>query len=138
MRISDWSSDVCSSDLLSTVYGIVKQTGGYVFVDSTVGAGTTFAIFLPAVAEVEVAATLQEVDAQERRDLTGAGTLLLVEDEDAVRAFSARALRNKGYHVLEATYGQTPPALLAHQEDPIALLVTDMVIPAPTGPPRDR
>src|SRR3546814_15579586 len=59
---------------LSTVYGIVKQTGGYVFVDSTVGAGTTFAIFLPAVAEVEVAATLQEVDAQERRDLTGAGT----------------------------------------------------------------
>src|SRR3546814_6089799 len=92
---------------LSTVYGIVKQTGGYVFVDSTVGAGTTFAIFLPAVAEVEVAATLQEVDAQERRDLTGAGTLLLVEDEDAVRAFSARALRTTGYNVPEANYGET-------------------------------
>jgi two-component system, cell cycle sensor histidine kinase and response regulator CckA len=119
---------------LSTVYGIVKQTGGYVFVDSTVGAGTTFAIFLPAVAEQEVTATLQEAEAQDRRDLTGAGTLLLVEDEDAVRAFSARALRNKGYNVLEANSGETALEILGKQTDPIDLLVTDVVMPRLDGP----
>src|SRR3546814_1849893 len=96
MRISDWSSDVCSSDL-----------------------GTTFSIYLPAVAEQEAVATLQDAEAQERRDLTGAGTLLLVEDEDAVRAFSARALRNKGYNVLEANSGETALEILASQEAPI-------------------
>src|SRR3546814_13422005 len=100
MRISDWSSDVCSSDL-----------------------GTTFSIYLPAVAEQEAVATLQDAEAQERRDLTGAGTLLLVEDEDAVRAFSARALRNKGYNVLEANSGETALEILASQEAPIDLLV---------------
>ncbi|HMA15868.1 MAG: PAS domain S-box protein [Bacteroidota bacterium] len=119
---------------LSTVYGIVKQSGGYVFVDSKVGAGTTFSIYLPAVAEQEAAATLQEADAQDRRDLTGAGTLLLVEDEDAVRAFSARALRNKGYNVLEANSGETALEILARQEAPIDLLVTDVVMPRLDGP----
>ena len=119
---------------LSTVYGIVKQTGGYVFVDSTPAAGTTFAIFLPQVAEQEVAATLQEAEVQDHRDLTGAGTLLLVEDEDAVRAFSARALRNKGYNVLEANSGETALEILARQEDPIDLLVTDVVMPRLDGP----
>ncbi|MGF1591710.1 MAG: PAS domain S-box protein [Kiloniellaceae bacterium] len=119
---------------LSTVYGIVKQTGGYVFVDSTVGEGTTFSIYLPQVAEREVAATLQEAEAQDRRDLTGAGTLLLVEDEDAVRAFSARALRNKGYNVLEANSGETALEILARQEAPIDLLVTDVVMPRLDGP----
>lgn len=119
---------------LSTVYGIVKQTGGYVFVQSVVGEGTTFAIFLPQVAEQEVAATIQEAEAQDRRDLTGAGTLLLVEDEDAVRAFSARALRNKGYEVLEANSGETALEILAKQESPIDLLVTDVVMPRLDGP----
>ncbi|WP_340118648.1 PAS domain S-box protein [Pelagibius sp. 7325] len=119
---------------LSTVYGIVKQTGGYVFVESTLGEGTTFSIFLPAVAEQEVAATIQEAEAQDRRDLTGAGTLLLVEDEDAVRAFSARALRNKGYIVLEANSGETALEILSKQQDPIDLLVTDVVMPRLDGP----
>src|SRR3546814_13342790 len=64
---------------LSTVYGIVKQTGGYVFVDSTVGQGTTFSIYLPAVAEQEAAATLQDAEAQARRDLPCAGPWLLGE-----------------------------------------------------------
>ncbi|MPZ09743.1 MAG: PAS domain S-box protein [Kiloniellaceae bacterium] len=119
---------------LSTVYGIVKQTGGYVFVDSTPGEGTTFAIYLPQAAEQEVATTLQEADVQDRRDLTGAGTLLLVEDEDAVRAFSARALRNKGYIVLEANSGETALQILERQEAPIDLLVTDVVMPRLDGP----
>src|SRR3546814_4805550 len=68
------------------------------------------------------------------RDLTGAGTLLLVEDEDAVRAFSARALRNMCYHVLEPLSGETALEILARQEDPIDLLVTDVVMPRLDGP----
>ncbi len=119
---------------LSTVYGIVKQTGGYVFVDSTVGEGTVFSIYLPQVAEQEVAASMQDAEAQERRDLTGAGTLLLVEDEDAVRAFSARALRNKGYNVLEANSGETALEILEGEGEPIDLLVTDVVMPRLDGP----
>src|SRR5262249_38150908 len=83
---------------LSTVYGIVRQTGGFIFVDSKVGRGTTFSIYLPRHSgEPE---SLSE-GAEAVRDLTGMGTVLLVEDEDAVRLFSARALRNKGYQVLE-------------------------------------
>jgi two-component system cell cycle sensor histidine kinase/response regulator CckA len=119
---------------LSTVYGIVKQTGGYVFVESVPNEGTTFTIMLPQVAEREVAAIQQDAEAQERRDLTGAGTLLLVEDEDAVRAFSARALRNKGYNVLEANSGETALEILAGQGEPIDLLVTDVVMPRVDGP----
>jgi two-component system, cell cycle sensor histidine kinase and response regulator CckA len=119
---------------LSTVYGIVKQTGGYVFVDSEVDEGTTFSIYLPQVAEQEIVARQQEVEAQDRRDLTGAGTLLLVEDEDAVRAFSARALRNKGYNVLEANSGDTALQILEGEGEPIDLLVTDVVMPRLDGP----
>ncbi len=119
---------------LSTVYGIVKQTGGYVFVDSTLGEGTSFSIYLPQAAEQESAATVQDGEAQDRRDLTGAGTLLLVEDEDAVRAFSARALRNKGYNVLEANSGETALEILEGEGDPIDLLVTDVVMPRLDGP----
>ena len=119
---------------LSTVYGIVKQTGGYVFVDSRVDEGTVFSIFLPQAAEDEVAEITAEAEAQERRDLTGAGTLMLVEDEDAVRAFSARALRNKGYNVLEANSGETALAMLNGELEPIDLLVTDVVMPNLDGP----
>ena len=119
---------------LSTVYGIVKQTGGYVFVDSTIGEGTSFSIYLPQAAEQETAVIAQDGEAQDRRDLTGAGTLLLVEDEDAVRAFSARALRNKGYKVLEANSGETALEILEGEGDPIDLLVTDVVMPRLDGP----
>src|SRR3546814_10131850 len=117
----------------TTLFRSVKQTGGYVFVDSTVGQGTTFSIYLPAVAEQEAVATLQDAEAQERRDLTGAGTLMLVEDEDAVRAFSARALRNKGYNVLEANSGETALEILASKEAP-----TDLLGPAGGMPRPDR
>ena len=119
---------------LSTVYGIVKQTGGYVFVESRLGQGTVFSIFLPQAAEEEVAESMADAEAQDRRDLTGAGTLMLVEDEDAVRAFSARALRNKGYNVLEANSGETALEMLTAEEDAIDLLVTDVVMPRLDGP----
>ncbi len=119
---------------LSTVYGIVKQTGGYVFVESNLDHGTVFSIFLPQAAEEDVVDSIADAEAQDRRDLTGAGTLMLVEDEDAVRAFSARALRNKGYNVLEANSGETALEMLNGEQEPIDLLVTDVVMPRLDGP----
>jgi two-component system cell cycle sensor histidine kinase/response regulator CckA len=117
---------------LSTVYGIVRQTGGFVLVDSTPGRGTTFTILLPRWrGEDEAPAAAAEASAG---DLTGAGTVLLVEDEDAVRVFSARALRNKGYTVLEARSGDAALELLEQAGGRIDLLVSDVVMPAMDGP----
>jgi len=118
---------------LSTVYGIVRQTGGFVFVDSAPAQGATFSIYLPrhegiAVAESEAAA--ERVVA----DLTGAGSILLVEDEDAVRSFSARALRNKGYHVWEASSGEAALELFGGEAAGADLLVSDVIMPSMDGP----
>jgi two-component system cell cycle sensor histidine kinase/response regulator CckA len=117
---------------LSTVYGIVKQTGGFVLVDSVLNEGTTFKILLPrhAGGEEEAPATPTEAPSG---DLTGGGTILLVEDEDAVRMFSARALREKGYRVLEADSGEAALELLNNGER-FDLLVTDVVMPKMDGP----
>ncbi len=84
---------------LSTVYGIIKQTGGYIFVNSE----------------------------------PGKGTILLVEDEDGVRVFGARALRNKGYTVLEANSGEAALAVMESYEDTIDLLISDVVMPQMDG-----
>jgi two-component system cell cycle sensor histidine kinase/response regulator CckA len=119
---------------LSTVYGIVRQTDGFVFVDSKPGAGTTFTILLPHHAETGSEAADREAATEISRDLSGVGTLLLVEDEDAVRAFSARALRSKGYNVLEARSGEAALELLGEQQKPIDLLITDVVMPRIDGP----
>ena len=90
---------------LSMVYGIVKQTGGYVFCDSEEGDGATFRILLPRhIAEAGVEPAKKE-PAKPAADLTGRGAILLVEDEEAVRAFAARALASRGYTVLEAATG---------------------------------
>ena len=119
---------------LSTVYGIVRQTGGFVLVDSAVGEGTTFIILLP-----HHQGELRPVDTAEPRerrgsDLTGTGTILLVEDEDAVRVFSARALRNKGYQVLEAKNGEAALQQIETNGASIDLLITDVVMPQMDGP----
>ena len=116
---------------LSTVYGIVKQTGGFVSVDSTVGRGTTFRILLPRW-KGEIAKPVETVAEARRSDTTGAGTVMLVEDEDAVRLFSARALRNKGYKVIEARSGENALELLATHPQ-IDVLVTDVVMPQMDG-----
>jgi two-component system, cell cycle sensor histidine kinase and response regulator CckA len=113
---------------LSTVYGIVRQTGGFIFVDSPPGEGAKFTIYLPRhqAAKATAAATAEaESEARERSagDLTGTGTILLVEDEDAVRVFSARALRNKGYQVLEARSGEAALSVLNSETNRIDLLV---------------
>jgi two-component system cell cycle sensor histidine kinase/response regulator CckA len=120
---------------LATVYGIVKQTGGFIFVDSKVGEGTAFSIYLPrhAAAKNEAPAK-QEGDSAQPRDLTGMGTVLLVEDEDAVRLFGARALRNKGYNVFEARSGEAALEMIKAGKQPIDLLITDVVMPRMDGP----
>ena len=120
---------------LATVYGIVRQSGGHVTIDSKVGEGTTFSIFLPRFAETAAAAAARGEGVEEAaRDLTGAETILLVEDEDAVRLFSARALRNKGYKVIEARSGEAALVIMGQDEEPIDLLITDVVMPEMDGP----
>jgi len=120
---------------LSTVYGIVKQTGGYITVDSEAGKGTRFTIYLPryipreGAAEAAVAAA-----AAAPRDVTGQDTILLVEDEDPVRSFAARALRLRGYNVLEANGGETALEIVRNHPRPIDLLISDVVMPGMDGP----
>jgi two-component system cell cycle sensor histidine kinase/response regulator CckA len=116
---------------LSTVHGIVKQADGHIFIDSTVGRGTTFRIYLPAYRGEETGkARPREVgEPAVLSDLTGTSTVMLVEDEDAVRLFSARALRNKGYKVLEAKGGEAAIELFKTAEGPIDMLITDVVMP---------
>jgi two-component system, cell cycle sensor histidine kinase and response regulator CckA len=122
---------------LSTVYGIVKQTGGFIFCDSVVGKGTTFSIYLPrhypTEIEVAVAAAKEEVKAK-RSDLTGKGRILLVEDEDAVRAFAIRALTSRGYTVVEADSGESALNVMERQTEPFDLILSDVVMPEMDGP----
>ncbi|MEA1651062.1 response regulator [Nitrospirillum sp. BR 11164] len=121
---------------LSTVYGIVRQTGGFVFVESKPGEGAKFSIHLPRLDEKAAqAAPAEEAKDKAAADLTGMGTVLLVEDEDAVRVFGARALRNKGYTVLEARSGEEALDLLQGERGgDVDLIVTDVVMPQMDGP----
>ena len=121
---------------LATVYGIVKQTGGYVFAESEIGKGTTFIILLKAhaLSEQEELETSDKVEEAPARDLTGKGTILIVEDEDPVRMFASRALTNKGYTVLEAASGEMGLEVLIEHEGEIDLLISDVVMPQMDGP----
>src|SRR6185312_16200097 len=125
---------------LSTVYGIVKQTNGYVFVDSIVGEGTTFHIFLPrhipAAGELAEAAQAEARAAQPKpvADLTGHGTILLVEDEEGLRGLNARGLTSRGYTVLEAGNGVEAIELIESRGGDVDLVVSDVVMPEMDGP----
>jgi len=121
---------------LSTVYGIVKQTGGFVFVDSEPGKGSKFSIFLPRHegARDALPARPDSSETVAPKDLSGSGTVLLVEDEDPVRLFSARALKNKGYQVIEAKSGEQALEIMAKGDHRIDLVVTDVVMPKLDGP----
>ena len=125
---------------LSTVYGIVHQSGGFIFVDSAPGEGTTFSIYMPEYeddgeTEAASAAPFPATEATEATDadLTGSGTVLLVEDEDAVRMFGARALRNKGYNVLEADNGEEALDVISGTDGTIDLIISDVVMPGMDG-----
>jgi two-component system cell cycle sensor histidine kinase/response regulator CckA len=102
-------------------------------VDSKLGEGTTFSVLIPRHLGGEEAPVKAEAE-DSASDLTGAGTILLVEDEDAVRAFSSRALRNKGYKVLEAASGDDALKLMTTDKPKIDLLVTDVMMPGMDGP----
>jgi two-component system cell cycle sensor histidine kinase/response regulator CckA len=119
---------------LSMVFGIVNQSGGFVFVESEVGRGTIFRVFLPRhVPEAGEVASKQEA-AKPAADYTGQGTILLVEDEDAVRAFAARALVSRGYSVLEASSGFEALEVVDREGGRIDLIVSDVVMPEMDGP----
>lgn len=122
---------------LATVYGIIKQTGGYIFVESEVGKGTTFLIFLPRYEMDEDEEVLQVEDSAEvtkKIDLSGSARILLVEDEDAVRAFAERALKTRGYEVTEAVNGQDAMDILEDEDGNFDLVVSDVVMPEMDGP----
>jgi len=115
---------------LSTVYGIVKQSGGYIWVYSEPGCGTTFKIYLPRVeAEAEPLAPRSEPPVS----LRGSETVLLVEDEDAVRNLTRKVLEAHGYAVLPAAGGQEALRLASEYDGPIHLLLTDVVMPNMSG-----
>lgn len=120
---------------LSTVYGIVSQTGGFIFVESQINHGTIFSIYLPRYDEewTQKTPSSENYDkVKNTRDLTGKGTILFVEDENAVRLFGARALRNQGYDVIEAISGENALELLLNGQS-IDILVTDVVMPGMDG-----
>jgi len=136
---------------LSTVYGIIKQTGGFVYVDSALHEGTTFRIFLPrhvasakpsaeqsaeidAPAISHTLAAASEVKRAANADLTGEGTILLVEDEEGLRALNARGLASRGYTVLEAGNGVEAIDVLEKSGKPVDLVVSDVVMPEMDGP----
>jgi two-component system cell cycle sensor histidine kinase/response regulator CckA len=141
---------------LSTVYGIVKQSGGFIFVDSVVGEGTVFSLYFPALLQPlvieKLAARRTEPRGPDRMLLAGGieqrvpdatettsrareeGLILLVEDEAPVRAFAARALRLKGYSVLEAENAEEALELLSDPEVAVDVFVTDVIMPGMDGP----
>ena len=133
---------------LSTVFGIVKQSGGYIYVDSTPGVGAAFSIYLPrhipeaepepvpvAAPSAETGKAVAAAPPKPRApDLTGQGTILLVEDEDAVRAVNSRALAARGYKVLEAASGVEEIEAFEGHDGPIDLVVSDVMMPEMDGP----
>lgn len=122
---------------LSTVYGIVKQSGGFIFADSALGEGTSFVIYLPVhIAEAGETPELMR-PRQKPTELWGSGTVLLVEDEDMVRSVAERALARHGYDVITATNGEEGLLVLKDRPD-IDLLVSDVVMPMMDGPALGR
>lgn len=119
---------------LSTAYGIVKQSGGFIFVDSEEGRGTTFSIFFPSYDRPAVEVSEPEAPTRVVDTTPADGIVLLVEDEAPVRAFASRALKLRGYHVLEAESAEDALALLENEELVVDIVVTDVVMPGLDGP----
>ncbi|MDO6414645.1 response regulator [Sphingomonas sp. BIUV-7] len=118
---------------LSTVYGIVKQTDGFIFANSEMGHGTSFVIYLP-VNHSAAPVPQAPVRVEATGELWGTGTILLVEDEAMVRAVAERALTRQGYKVLVAGNGEEALEILDRDGVVIDLLVSDVVMPAMDGP----
>jgi two-component system cell cycle sensor histidine kinase/response regulator CckA len=129
---------------LSTVYGVVKQTGGFIYVESHLGKGTVFRIFLPRhspaaddvphLPETTAPAIAAADEMRATTDLTGRGTILLVEDEEGLRALNARGLQSRGYTVIEAGNGVEALQELEKQGGDVDVVVSDVVMPEMDGP----
>jgi two-component system, cell cycle sensor histidine kinase and response regulator CckA len=111
---------------LATVYGIVAQSAGHVTVESQLGQGTTFTIYLPRVTEEAAVRDIEHADGPLPQ---GSETILLVEDEPAVRALNRRVLESSGYRVLEASDGRQAVQMVDGLDGPLHLLVSDVVMP---------
>ncbi len=127
---------------LSTVYGIVQQSGGHLAVDSEMGVGTTFTIYLPEAGE-DTEADLEakpvarkgvKLPPKAPADLAGQGNILFVEDEASVRVIAAKTLRKRGYNVIEACDGEEAYELIQEAEAPFDLMISDVVMPGMDGP----
>ncbi|MBZ5539578.1 MAG: PAS domain S-box protein [Acidobacteriia bacterium] len=115
---------------LSTVYGVVKQSGGYITVESAPGKGASFKVYLP---RIEEQATVEAPNSPQGRPLRGAETVLLVEDEDPLRKLAQTFLETNGYRVLSAPNGEKALEAAAQNSAPIQLLLTDVVMPGMNG-----
>ncbi|MEO9515800.1 MAG: ATP-binding protein [Paracoccaceae bacterium] len=119
---------------LSTAYGIVKQTGGYIFVDSEMGSGTCFTLMFPVLESAPETVPVAQRSSKQAEPKHGDGVILLVEDEAPVRAFASRALRLRGYTVLEADSAEAALKTLEDENLNVDLFVTDVVMPGKDGP----
>lgn len=115
---------------LSTVYGIIKQSGGFIWVYSEVGMGTTFKIYMP---RVDAEADSSSSSPSHRNQLQGTETILIVEDEDGVRSLTSSVLRRAGYQVMEANGGEAALRLVAGAKGKVDLLLTDVVLNQMSG-----
>lgn len=124
---------------LATVFGIIKQSGGYIEVVSQVGKGTTFLIYLPALPASEIPQTPdvpQPSQAADQRpmDLSGRGRILIIEDETGVRDIAVTLLRSRGYEVEEAMDGEEALEILSEKPGEFDLVISDVVMPGINGP----
>jgi two-component system cell cycle sensor histidine kinase/response regulator CckA len=119
---------------LSTAYGIVKQSGGFIFVDSVLGQGTQFSLYFPADRSRKTALAIEAAPVAGPSPRDQAGVVLLVEDEAPVRAFASRALKMRGHTVIEAENAEQALRLLEDQSLAIDVFVTDVIMPGMDGP----
>ena len=122
---------------LSTVHGIINQAGGHILIDSALGQGATFRIFLPVWIEVEkhdAAPAAPAVTRPVPKDLSGVGRILFVEDEQIVRGIAAQLLRQRGYEVLEACDGEEALEIIEAEDGKFDLLISDVIMPGLDGP----
>ena len=120
---------------LATVYGIIEQSGGYLAVESALGVGTTFRIYLPVADKVdEDKVAVRKPVVIKPVDLTGQGTILFVEDEISVRTIAAKTLRKRGYKVIEAGDGEEAYEILEDGDYEFDLMISDVVMPSMDGP----
>ncbi|QKX02273.1 response regulator [Wolbachia endosymbiont of Dirofilaria (Dirofilaria) immitis] len=122
---------------LSTVYGIIKQTEGYIYVASKVDYGTKFSIFLPMVYisdEDDIEKDIEEIEKPVVNEVKNNGTILLIEDEDSVREFTTKTLQRRGFDVIEASMGSQALKIISKKSQHIDLIITDVIMPEVSGP----